>query len=126
MVDGDGNFRAVVQLVEQRSPKPQVAGSSPVRPATKERSEVAEENERAAEDLVEKAKADSAKAKNPIQRVSLFIKQVLAELSKVTKPTRTELIKFTGVVLAFVAVVMVIISLLDWIFLNVVTFVFSD
>jgi preprotein translocase subunit SecE len=50
----------------------------------------------------------------------------LAELSKVTKPTRTELIKFTGVVLAFVAVVMVIISLLDWIFLNVVTFVFSD
>jgi preprotein translocase subunit SecE len=87
---------------------------------------VAEENERAAEDLVEKAKADSAKVKNPIQRVSLFIRQVLAELSKVTKPTRTELIKFTGVVLAFVAVVMVIISLLDWIFLNVVTFVFSD
>jgi preprotein translocase subunit SecE len=29
-------------------------------------------------------------------------------------------------VLAFVAVVMVIISLLDWAFLNVVTFVFSD
>lgn len=26
-------FRAVAQLVEQRSPKPQVAGSSPVRPA---------------------------------------------------------------------------------------------
>ena len=30
------------------------------------------------------------------------------------------------VVLAFVAVVMVIISLLDWAFLNVVTFVFSN
>lgn len=26
--------RAVAQLVEQRSPKPQVAGSSPVRPAS--------------------------------------------------------------------------------------------
>jgi preprotein translocase subunit SecE len=87
---------------------------------------VAEENEKASEDLVEKAKADAEKARNPIQRAALFIRQVLAELSKVTKPTRQELIKFTGVVLAFVAVVMVIISALDWVFLNVVTFVFSD
>jgi preprotein translocase subunit SecE len=87
---------------------------------------VAEENERASEDLVEKAKADAAKTRNPFQRVALFVRQVLAELSKVTKPTRQELVKFTGVVLAFVAVVMVIISALDWVFLNVVTFVFAD
>ena len=87
---------------------------------------MAEENERASEDLVEKAKADAEKARNPFQRVALFVRQVLAELSKVTKPTRQELVKFTGVVLAFVAVVMVIISALDWVFLNVVTFVFSD
>ena len=86
---------------------------------------MAEENEKPSEDLVEKAKADSAKAKNPIQRVSLFVRQVLAELGKVTKPTRQELIKSTGVVLGFVAVVMVLISILDWIFLNVVTFVFA-
>ncbi|MFZ8888678.1 MAG: preprotein translocase subunit SecE [Aquiluna sp.] len=87
---------------------------------------MAEENEKASEDLVEKAKADAEKARNPIQRVALFIRQVLAELGKVTKPTRQELVKFTGVVLAFVAVVMVIISALDWVFLNVVTFVFAD
>ncbi|MEL0135742.1 MAG: preprotein translocase subunit SecE [Aquiluna sp.] len=87
---------------------------------------MAEENERASEDLVEKAKADAEKARNPIQRAALFVRQVLAELSKVTKPTRQELVKFTGVVLAFVAVVMVIISALDWVFLNVVTFVFAD
>ena len=86
---------------------------------------MAEENEKPSEDLVEKAKADSANAKNPIQRVSLFVRQVLAELGKVTKPTRQELIKSTGVVLGFVAVVMVLISALDWIFLNVVTFVFA-
>ena len=84
-----------------------------------------EENEKPSEDLVEKAKADAEKTKNPIQRVSLFVKQVLAELGKVTKPTRQELIKYTGVVLAFVAVVMVIISFLDWVFLNIVTFVFA-
>ncbi|PWL20827.1 MAG: preprotein translocase subunit SecE [Candidatus Aquiluna sp. XM-24bin5] len=87
---------------------------------------MAEENERASEDLVEKAKADAAKTRNPFQRVALFVRQVLAELSKVTKPTRQELVKFTGVVLAFVAVVMLIISALDWVFLNVVTFVFAD
>ena len=86
---------------------------------------MAEENEKPSEDLVEKAKADSANVKNPIQRVSLFVRQVLAELGKVTKPTRQELIKSTGVVLGFVAVVMVIISFLDWVFLNVVTFVFA-
>ena len=87
---------------------------------------MAEENEKASEDLVEKAKADAEKARNPIQRAALFIRQVLAELGKVTKPTRQELVKFTCVVLAFVAVVMVIISALDWVFLNVVTFVFAD
>ncbi len=87
---------------------------------------MAEENEKASEDLVEKAKADAEKARNPIQRAALFIRQVLAELGKVTKPTRQELVKFTGVVLAFVAVVMVIISALDWVFLNAVTFVFAD
>ena len=86
---------------------------------------MAEENEKASEDLVEIAKADSAKAKNPIQSTRLFIRQVLAELSKVTKPTRKELINYTAVVLGFVAVVMVLISVLDWIFLNVVTFVFA-
>ena len=86
---------------------------------------MAEENEKPSEDLVEKAKADSANVKNPIQRVSLFVRQVLAELGKVTKPTRQELIKSTGVVLGFVAVVMVLISFLDWVFLNVVTFVFA-
>ena len=41
---------------------------------------MAEENEKPSEDLVEKAKADSANVKNPIQRVSLFVRQVLAEL----------------------------------------------
>ncbi len=87
---------------------------------------MAEENEKASDDLVEIAKADAAKAKNPFQRASLFVRQVLQELSKVTKPTRKELINYTGVVLGFVAVVMVLISVLDWAFLNVVTFVFAE
>ncbi len=86
---------------------------------------LAEENEKASEDLVEKAQADAAKAKNPIQKATLFIRQVLSELGKVTTPTRKVLINYIGVALGFVAMVMVIISALDWVFLNVVTFMFA-
>lgn len=86
---------------------------------------MAEENERASEDLVEKAKADSAKARGPIAQGALFMRQVVQELSKVTRPTRRELISHTGTVLGFVAVVMVIISLLDLGISNLVKFVFA-
>ena len=77
------------------------------------------------EDLVEKAKADRASKRTVFGRIALFFRQVLIELQKVTKPTTKELVNYTGVVLAFVAVVMAIISALDWIFYNVVTFVFA-
>ena len=86
---------------------------------------MAEENERASEDLVEKAKADRAKARGPFAQGALFMRQVVQELSKVTRPTRKELISHTGTVLGFVAVVMVIISLLDWGISNLVKFVFA-
>lgn len=86
---------------------------------------MAEENEKASEDLVEKAKAERAKARGPIAQGVLFMRQVVQELSKVTRPTRKELISHTGTVLAFVAVVMVIISALDWLFANGVQFVFA-
>lgn len=86
---------------------------------------MAEENERASEDLVEKAKADRAKARGPFAQGVLFMRQVVQELSKVTRPTRKELISHTGTVLGFVAVVMVIISLLDWGISNLVKFVFA-
>lgn len=86
---------------------------------------MAEENEKASEDLVEKAKADRVKARGPIAQGVLFMRQVVQELSKVTRPTRKELISHTGTVLAFVAVVMVIISAFDWLFSNAVKFVFA-
>ncbi|MFM1984758.1 MAG: hypothetical protein RL723_1193 [Actinomycetota bacterium] len=72
---------------------------------------MAEELEQVSEDLVEKAKADKASSRN-------FI-------AKVTKPTWAELRNYTGVVLAFVAVVMAIISLFDWLFYQGVVFVFT-
>ena len=86
---------------------------------------MAEELEQVSEDLVEKAKADKATSRNFIARIILFFKQVVGELRKVTKPTWAELRNYTGVVLAFVVVVMAIISLFDWLFYQGVVFVFT-
>jgi preprotein translocase subunit SecE len=86
---------------------------------------MAEELEQVSEDLVEQAKADKASKRNIIGRTALFFKQVVGELNKVTKPTWAELRNYTGVVLAFVTVVMIIISALDWLFYQGVTFAFT-
>ncbi|MEN9970184.1 MAG: hypothetical protein RLZZ229_392 [Actinomycetota bacterium] len=86
---------------------------------------MADELEQVSEDLVEQAKADKASKRNIIGRTALFFKQVVGELNKVTKPTWAELRNYTGVVLAFVAVVMLIISGLDWLFYQGVVFVFT-
>jgi preprotein translocase subunit SecE len=77
------------------------------------------------DDLVEKAKADRAATRNIFGRIALFLRQVYAELGKVTKPTYKELLNYTGVVLAFVVLVMLILSGLDFLFYNAVTFVFT-
>lgn len=86
---------------------------------------MAEELEQVSEDLVERAKADKASKRNIFGRTVLFFKQVVGELKKVTKPTFAELRNYTGVVLAFVVVVMAIISLFDWLFYQGVVFVFT-
>ncbi|AOY55607.1 MAG: hypothetical protein RI933_285 [Actinomycetota bacterium] len=86
---------------------------------------MAEELEQASEDLVEQAKADKAAKRNIFGRTALFFKQVVLELNKVTKPTFAELRNYTAVVLAFVAVVMAIISALDWVFYTGVVWVFT-
>jgi preprotein translocase subunit SecE len=75
---------------------------------------MAEVYETPSEDVVENAKAAKASKRNVFARTFLFFTQVIAELKKVTKPTYKELLNYTGVVLAFVTIVMVIISLLDW------------
>ena len=58
-------------------------------------------------------------------RIALFVRQVIGELKKVVAPTRKELINYTLVVLVFVAVMMVIVSLLDIGFGTAVSWVFG-
>jgi preprotein translocase subunit SecE len=44
----------------------------------------------------------------------LFVRQVVAELRKVVRPTRNELVTYTSVVLVFVLTVMLYVSALDF------------
>ncbi|MBB2976627.1 preprotein translocase subunit SecE [Microbacterium endophyticum] len=73
------------------------------------------------------AKRDAPREKKPnfFQRIVIFIRQVFAELRKVVTPTRQELLKFTGVVLAFVVVMMALVYGLDLLFVWVTTVVFG-
>ena len=68
------------------------------------------------------AAADSAKpARSPkgdeklglFARIALFLRQVVAELKKVVRPTRSELVSYTSVVMVFVLVVMAFVTVLD-------------
>ena len=58
-------------------------------------------------------------------RIALFIRQVFAELRKVVTPTRQELLKYTGVVLGFVVVMMALVYGLDVLFVWITTYVFG-
>ncbi|MGL5827978.1 MAG: preprotein translocase subunit SecE [Angustibacter sp.] len=55
----------------------------------------------------------STTRRGPIGHLSLFFRQVFADLRKVVRPTRTELITYTAVCLVFVTVVMAYVSGLD-------------
>jgi preprotein translocase subunit SecE len=58
-------------------------------------------------------------------RLALFLRQVAAELRKVVRPTRTELITYTTVCMVFVAVVMAYVSGLDIAFGKLVLLIFG-
>jgi len=46
-------------------------------------------------------------------RMTLFLRQVVAELRKVVYPTRPQLLNYTAVVLVFVAIMIAIVTVLD-------------
>jgi len=78
------------------------------------------------EDVVANARKDRAQRRGPFARVALFIRQVFGELRKVVTPTRKELLSYTGVVLVFVVIMMLLVSGLDFGFSALVNFLFGD
>ena len=55
----------------------------------------------------------------------LFLRQVVAELRKVVRPTRDELVAYTRVVLVFVLAVMLYVGILDFGFGRLVLWAFG-
>ncbi|MEP6843401.1 MAG: preprotein translocase subunit SecE [Pseudolysinimonas sp.] len=78
------------------------------------------------EDLVASAKRERAERRGPFSRVALFLRQVVNELKKVVTPTRRELFSYTGVVLAFVIIMMGLVYGLDYGFSALVNWVFGS
>lgn len=77
-----------------------------------------------------KSRSKSTKTKkgkpNVFSRVSLFIREIIAELRKVIWPTRKELITYTWVVIVFVVIMASIVAVLDFVFTKGVLAVFGD
>jgi len=78
------------------------------------------------EDLVASAKKERAERRGPFARIALFLRQVVNELKKVVTPTRRELFSYTGVVLAFVIIMMALVYGLDYGFGWLVAWVFGN
>ncbi|MDM7832185.1 preprotein translocase subunit SecE [Cellulomonas edaphi] len=58
-------------------------------------------------------KSSKEARKGLFARIALFVRQVVSELKKVVRPTRSELVTYTSVVLVFVAVVMAFVTVID-------------
>ena len=51
--------------------------------------------------------------RNIFRRIALFIRQVIAELRKVVRPSRADLVGYASAVLVFVGIVMAFVTLVD-------------
>jgi preprotein translocase subunit SecE len=71
--------------------------------------------------------AAGAKTERPnvFARLVLFIRQIVDELKKVVRPTRSELTTYASVVLVFVLIVMAFIGLVDLGSGSLVTWIFG-
>jgi len=78
------------------------------------------------EDIVANARKERAERRSPFARLAVFFRQVINELKKVVTPTRKELLSYTGVVLVFVVIMMALVSLFDFGFGYLVSWVFGD
>jgi preprotein translocase subunit SecE len=63
--------------------------------------------------------------RGPVRRLSRFIREVIAELSKVIWPTRKELVTYTAVVIVFVSIMVALVAGLDILFTKGVLLIFG-
>ena len=114
----------MAQLVEHRSPKPVVGGSSPSGPAARSKTE----DFLGEEVPAKKGKTVSVNSTERLglfSRMSLFLRQVMFELKKVVWPTKEQMVTYTAVVVVFVIIMGLIIAALDFAFVKLVLLIFG-
>jgi len=62
---------------------------------------------------------------NPFSRLALFVRQVVAEMRRVVTPSRDEVVRYTIIVLVFVAIMMALIFAFDYAFSRGAAWVFG-
>ena len=60
-----------------------------------------------------KPRGKVAPRRNIFSRIALFVRQVIAELKKVVRPSRADLVGYASAVLVFVGIVMAFVTLVD-------------
>jgi len=68
---------------------------------------------------------ESREGRNIFGRIALFVRQVIAELKMVVTPSREETVRYIWIVIGFVAVVMLLVFVLDFVFSSVSDRVFG-
>ncbi|MBJ7905566.1 preprotein translocase subunit SecE [Streptomyces sp. NPDC004549] len=69
----------------------------------------------AQDELQKKPRKGGKRAKKgPLKRLAIFYRQVVAELRKVVWPTRNQLTSYTTVVIVFVAVMIALVTVIDY------------
>lgn len=63
--------------------------------------------------------------KGPLGRLTLFYRQIVAELRKVVWPTRSQLTTYTTVVIVFVVIMIGLVTVIDYGFQEAVKYVFG-
>lgn len=63
--------------------------------------------------------------RGPLGRLALFYRQIVAELRKVVWPTRNQLTTYTTVVIAFVVVMIGLVTVIDYGFQQAIKYVFG-
>ena len=114
----------MAQLVEHRSPKPVVGGSSPSGPAARSIKEDFE-SEKVPAKKGKTLSVNSTERLGLFSRMSLFLRQVMFELKKVVWPTKEQMVTYTAVVVVFVIIMGLIIAALDFAFVKLVLLVFG-
>jgi preprotein translocase subunit SecE len=119
---GDGNAPAPGGA---RAPKPKPAAKAPAKPASRRQPPSPRPTPQKGGRRGNREKAGSVtKAVVQQRRGSRFISEVIAELRKVSWPTRTQLMQSTAVVLVVVAIVAAYLAALDAVFSRMVDAIF--